>query len=117
MTIDERLEALTMNLELTARDVADLQKAVSQMQATTAGIQATTAEMQATTAEMQAATAEMQASTAAFQKATAERFALWELESKHLDEKVDSLADSTKMLLIAVQAHQSRIERLEHRAS
>jgi len=60
-----------MNLELTARDVADLQKAV----------------------------AEMRADTAASQKATADRFALWELERKHLDEKVNSLADSTRMLL------------------
>ena len=28
MTLDERIEALTMNLELTTRDVADLQKAI-----------------------------------------------------------------------------------------
>ena len=102
MTFEERFEALTMNLELTARDVADLQKAI--------------AEMQKTTAEMQKTTADMQKTNTDFQKATVARFAQWEMEKKHIDEKVDGLVDSTKMLLTAVQAQQVRIERVERRA-
>jgi hypothetical protein len=96
MTLDERIEALTMNLELTARDVADLQKA---------------------TADMHRANADLQKNTTEFQLATAARFAQWEMEKKHLDEKVDALTESTQMLLSAVQAQQGRIERVERRLS
>jgi hypothetical protein len=39
------------------------------------------------------------------------------MEKQHLDEKIDSLTDATRMLLSAVQAHQFRIERLESKAS
>jgi hypothetical protein len=82
MTIDERLEALTMNLELAARDIAELQK-----------------------------------NTADFERATERRFAQWEFEKKHLDEKVDLLVDGTQNLLAAVQGQQIRIERLERHIS
>jgi len=110
MTLEERFEALTMNLELTARDVAELQNAI--------------AEMRKVNAEMQKTDAILQQRIADFERATEQRFAesqqrvaQWEFEKKHLDEKVDSLADSTRMLLAAVQGQQTRIERVERRIS
>jgi hypothetical protein len=60
--------------------------------------------------------------TVDFRQATIERAAQWEVEAKfirermtHLDEKVDSLADSVRMLVTAAQAQQVRIERLERK--
>ena len=45
MTIDERLSAVTMNLELTARDVADLNESV-------AGLRGTVAELHGSVADL-----------------------------------------------------------------
>jgi hypothetical protein len=78
MNFEERMDALAMNLELTARDIADFRQA-----------------------------------TEAFQEATDRRITQWETEKRHLDEKVDALLDSTRMLLTVAQAHENRIERLE----
>ena len=55
MTIDERLSAVTMNLELTARDVADLNESV-------AGLHGTVAELHGTVAELHGSVADLRSS-------------------------------------------------------
>jgi predicted nuclease with TOPRIM domain len=95
MNFEERMDALAMNLELTARDIADFRQATEAFQRNTEAFQR---------------------NTEAFQEATNRRIAQWETEKKHLDEKVDSLLDSTRMLLTVCQAHENRIERLERTA-
>ena len=45
MTIDERLSAVTMNLELTARDVADLHESVSVLRGSVAELHGTVADL------------------------------------------------------------------------
>ena len=101
MTLEERFEALTMNLELTARDVAEMQKATAEMRKVNADIQQRIVDFERATAERFAE--------------NGQRFARREFEKKHLDEKVDSLFDGTRVLLAAVQGRQTRIESIERR--
>ena len=85
MNFEERIDAMAMNLELTAREIADLRHA----------------------------TDAFQRNTEAFRQETAQRFAQWELQSRHADEMVADLLKSTQMLLTVAQSHENRLTRLE----
>ena len=92
MDIDQRIEALTMNLELTAHEVSDLRAAF---------------------AERDKAAAERDKAWAERDKAWAERDKITALELSHMRENINTLAQSANSLLVVASRHETRISRVE----
>ena len=99
MDIDQRIEALTMNLELTAHEVSDLRAAF--------------AERDKAAAERDKAAAERDRAWAERDKAWAERDKITALELSHMSENINTLAQSANSLLVVASRHETRISRVE----
>ena len=106
MDIDQRIEALTMNLELTAHEVSDLRAAFAERDKAAA-------ERDKAWAERDKAAAERDKAAAERDKAWAERDKITALELSHMRENINTLAQSANSLLVVASRHETRISRVE----
>jgi hypothetical protein len=110
MTLDERLEAITMNLELAYRDIQDLRDMTVRNAAAIERNAATNA------ASIEALQTLVRTVAAAVQKNSEAIFELG-IHGDAQRERIDILVTTSSNLLAICQAHQNRIERLERKSA
>lgn len=109
MTIDERLEALTMNLELAFRDIQDLRLAIDANAALNTAMNAALIQTIRESAAAQAVAHEAAA------KAAAAEYAEIRFEGRAQRDRIDTLVVATQSLLTVCQTHDARIARVERK--
>ena len=100
MNIDERLEALTMNLELAHRDIQDLRASLQELTANVGELTGTVAELTGTVGKLTGTVGNL---------AT-----IMQAEFAETGRTFETVHDSIRMLANIVVAHQQKLDELEN---